>query len=126
MAPRVFISFQMEDRWARDFLAQHAKDKRNDIEFIDYSVQNPWDNSWKTQCRERIALTQGTIVLIGSTTYLSEAVLWEIAETSRQKHYMFGIQTRSTHTYTVPSGLRHDEVVRWDFDQIVKRLSTWQ
>jgi len=31
--PRAFISFEMEDRWARDFLAQQAKDKNNDIEY---------------------------------------------------------------------------------------------
>jgi hypothetical protein len=67
MPPKAFISFEMEDRWARDFLVQQAKDKRNDIEFVDYSVQNPWDNSWKTQCKERIARTKGTIVLIGAT-----------------------------------------------------------
>jgi hypothetical protein len=32
MAPRAFISFEMEDRWARDFLVRQSKDKRNDIE----------------------------------------------------------------------------------------------
>jgi len=26
MAPRAFISFQMEDKWARGFLVQHAKE----------------------------------------------------------------------------------------------------
>jgi hypothetical protein len=24
--PRAFTSFEMEDKWARDFLVQHAKD----------------------------------------------------------------------------------------------------
>jgi hypothetical protein len=69
MAPRAFISFEMEDRWARDFLVQHGKDKRNDIEFVDYSVQDAFDSAWKTQCRERIGRTKGTIVLVGPTTY---------------------------------------------------------
>ena len=46
--PRAFISFEMEDKWARDFLVQHAKDKRNDIDFYDYSVQDPFDSKWKT------------------------------------------------------------------------------
>jgi hypothetical protein len=26
--PRAFISFEMEDKWARDFLVQQAKDKK--------------------------------------------------------------------------------------------------
>jgi hypothetical protein len=125
MAPRAFISFEMEDRWARDFLVQHSKDKRNDVQFVDYSVQNPWDTSWKTNCRERISQTKGTIVLIGQTTHKSDAVLWEIAETSRQGHYMFGIQTRSDQTFAIPSGLDRANVIRWDFDQIVQWLTTW-
>jgi len=104
VAPRAFVSFEMEDRWARDF--QQAKDKRNDIEFVDYSVQNPFDTSWKTQCKERIGRTKGTIVLIGATTYSSDAVAWETAETGRQGHYiMFGIQVSRDNTYTVPRRL---------------------
>ncbi|NKZ13047.1 TIR domain-containing protein [Mycolicibacterium septicum DSM 44393] len=125
MAPRAFISFEMEDRWARDFLVQHAKDRRNDIEFVDYSVQNPWDSSWKTQCKERIARTKGTIVLVGPTTYASEAVLWEIQETIRQGHYIFGVQINADKTHVIPQGLSAQNVIRWNFDQIVKWLATW-
>ena len=125
MAPRAFISFEMEDRWARDFLVQQAKDKRNDIEFVDYSVQNPWDSSWKTQCRERIGRTRGTIVLIGSTTYTSDAVKWEIEETSRQDHFIFGIQINSGQTHPIPAALPSRNVIRWDFEQIIEWLATW-
>jgi hypothetical protein len=125
MPPRAFISFEMEDEWARDFLAQQAKDRRNDIEFTDYSVHDPFDSAWKTNCKERITRTRGTIVLIGTTTYKSEAVLWEIAETSRQQHYMFGIQISRDSTNPIPEGLSAKNVIRWDFDQIIKWLSTW-
>lgn len=126
MAPRAFISFEMEDAWARDFLKQHANDRRNDIEFVDYSVQNPWDSSWKTHCKERIGRTKGTIVMIGATTYKSDAVLWEIQETIRQGHYMFGIQINRDLTHPAPLGLPTKNVIRWDFDQIVAWLGTWQ
>lgn len=125
MTPRAFISFEMEDQWARDFLVQQSKDTRNDIEFLDYSVQDPWDNSWKTKCRERMAQTKGTIVMIGETTYRSEAVLWEIAETTRQGSYIFGIQISSLNTYPIPAGLPSTNVVRWDFSQITEWLATW-
>lgn len=125
MPPRAFISFEMEDRWARDFLVQQAKDKRNDIEFVDYSVQNPWDSSWKTQCKARIGRTSGTIVLIGETTHTSDAVIWEIAETARQGHYIFGIQIDSNKTHPVPPGLSGGNVIRWDFQQITSWLATW-
>jgi len=123
--PRAFISFEMEDNWARGFLAQHAKDKNTDIDFYDYSVKDPFESEWKTECRKRIAITKGTIVLVGPTTWKSEAVLWEIAETIRQNHYMFGIQIHRDKTHTIPDGLPRKNVIRWDFDQIVAWLKSW-
>jgi hypothetical protein len=123
--PRAFISFEMEDKWARDFLVQQAKDKKNDIAFYDYSVKAPFDSKWKTECKKRIAMTKGTIVLIGETTWKSEAVLWEIAETIRQAHYIFGIQINKDKTHTIPTGLPIRNVIRWDFEQIVKWLKRW-
>ena len=124
-APRAFLSFVVENAWARDFLVQHARDRQNDIEFTDYSLHQPFDEKWKTNCRERIARTKGTIVLIGTSTHSSEAVRWEIAETVRQSHYIFGIQINHDSTWTVPAGLPSQNVIRWDFDQIVTWLSTW-
>lgn len=123
--PRAFISFEMEDRWARDFLAQHAKDKNNDIEFFDFSVKNPFDSAWKTECKKRIAMTKGTIVMVGPTTSKSEAVLWEIAETIRQGHYLFGIQINKDKSHLIPDGLPHANVIKWDFEQIAAWLKTW-
>jgi hypothetical protein len=115
----------MEDRWARDFLAQHAKDKRNDVEFYDYSVKDAFDSKWKTECAKRIGVTKGTIVLVGATTWKSEAVLWEIAETNRQRHYIFGVQINRDQTHPIPTGLPSNNVIRWDFEQMAKWLSTW-
>lgn len=123
--PRAFISFEMEDKWARDFLVQQARDKKNDIAFYDYSVKDPFDSKWKTECKKRIAMTKGTIVLVGETTWKSEAVLWEIAETIQQDHYIFGIQITRDKTHTIPKGLPGKNVIRWDFEQIVKWLKTW-
>lgn len=125
MGPRAFVSFEMEDRWARDFLVQQAKDKNNDISFVDYSVQDPFDSSWKTQCELRIGRTKGTIVLIGPTTYKSEAVIWEIAETGQQGNYLFGVQINKDETHPIPVGLSSGSVIRWNFDKIVQWLSTW-
>ena len=123
--PRAFISFEMEDRWAREFLVQHAKDERNDIDFYDYSVKNPFDSSWKTECAKRIGMTSGTIVLIGRTTWKAEAVLWEIAETVRQGHPIFGIQIHRDQTHSIPVGLPSRNVIRWNFDQVAEWLNTW-
>jgi hypothetical protein len=125
MAPRAFVSFEMEDRWARDFLVGQARNKNNAIEFVDYSVHEPFDEKWKTNCRDRIARTAGTIVLVGPTSASSPAVLWEVAETSRQRHPMFGIQITSDKTYPLPTGLASSRVFRWSFDDIVRELESW-
>lgn len=123
--PRAFISFEMEDRWARDFIAQHARDQRNDIHFYDYSIKEAFDSKWKTECRKRIAITSGTIVLVGRTTWRSEAVQWEIAETIRQSHYLFGIQIHREETHRIPPGLPATNVIRWDFQQIARWVHSW-
>jgi len=70
-------------------------------------------------------MTRGTIVLVGRTTWKSEAVLWEIAETARQGNYLFGIQINSEKTHPIPPGLLASNVIRWDFDQIERWLKTW-
>ena len=126
VTPRAFISFEMEDVWARNFIVQHAKDERNDVEFYDNSVKEAFDSKWKTECVKRIAQTKGTIVMIGQTTWQSEAVIWEIAETVRQGHYLFGIQVNKDKTYPIPTGLPAQNVIRWDFKQISTWLNTWQ
>lgn len=123
---RAFLSFQMEDRWARDFLVGQVRNKNNNLDFIDYSVHEPFDEKWKMNCRSRIAQTKGTIVLIGVTTHQSEAVLWEIAETTRQHHPIFGIQIHTNETHRVPSGLASSRVIRWDIDAIVRELVRWE
>ena len=123
MASRAFVSFQMEDRWARDFLAQHARDKRIPFQFLDYSIKEPFESRWKTNAKARIAQSRGTIVLIGPHTAGAEAVLWEIAETARQRHPAFGIQINRERTYPVPAGL--GRVVRWNFAAIDRELRSW-
>ena len=70
-------------------------------------------------------MTKGTIVLVGQTTWKSDAVLWEIAETILQGHYIFGIQINKDKTHPIPDGLPSKNVIRWDFEQIAKWLKTW-
>lgn len=123
---RAFVSFQMEDRWSRDFLVQHAHDKDTSVDFIDYSVQEPFDEKWRTNCRARIARTKGTIVMVGPNTAKADAVLWEIAETTRQGHPLFGIQINSGKTHPIPTGLPASRVIRWDFDAIAAELNRWK
>jgi MTH538 TIR-like domain (DUF1863) len=123
MASRAFVSFQMEDRWARDFLVQHARDKRIPFQFLDYSIKEPFESKWKTNAKARISKSRGTIVLIGPKTASAAAVLWEIAETKKQRHPIFGIQINKDRTYRVPTGVTR--VIRWNFAAIDRELRRW-
>jgi hypothetical protein len=125
MAPRAFISFQMEDKWARDLLVQNAHCQKTEIDFVDYPVQDHFDTAWKFNCKQRIARTSGTIVLIGSRTYTSSAVIWEIEETLRQGHHVFGVQIKGGEYHRLPVGLPSSNVVQFDFKQIIAQLETW-
>ncbi len=75
---RVFISFAMEDKSVRDLLVGQACNKNTPFEFIDMSVQDAWDNAWKTQCRERIKTCHGVIVLVSKNTLRADGACWEI------------------------------------------------
>ena len=72
----VFISFAIEDTILSEFLVGQKKNARTDIEFTDYSVKLPWDNSWKTNCRERIKRCSGMIVIITPNTPKADGQLW--------------------------------------------------
>jgi hypothetical protein len=116
----------MEDRWARDFLIGHMKSKLNAIAFTDYSLHEPFDEAWKTHCRARIARTKGTIVLVGPHTFQSEAVVWEIEETIRKDHPVFGIQIHRDLTHRKPRSLPAANVIRWEWAKITRWLDTWR
>ena len=123
---RAFISFQVEDQWARNLIVYQAHNTSyNGVQFIDFSVHEPFDEKWKTNCRARIAKTKGTIILIGRTTWRSEAVLWEIEETRSQKHPLFGIQINRGKTHRIPKGLPESKVIRWNEDSIERQLGRW-
>jgi len=75
---RVFISFAVEDRSLRDLLHGQKKNTKTTIDFTDYSVKEPWDNAWKTKCRQRIKLCAGMIGIITSRTPRADGQLWEL------------------------------------------------
>jgi hypothetical protein len=124
MVRRAFVSFEMEDRWARDLLEQQAVG-RTAFEFVDYSIVDSFDAQWKTNASARMTLTRGTVVLVGASTSQSAAVLWEIAETKRQDHPLVGVQIDPDETYPIPAGIPRDKVCRWNLDVIVRELHRW-
>jgi len=75
---KVFISFAIEDKFARDHLVHQSDDHRAPFTFYDMSVNNPWDSSWKTRCRERIKQCDGVVALLSKRTRLADGAKWEM------------------------------------------------
>lgn len=75
---RVFIAFAVEDEKYRNFLVAQSKNDKSPFEFIDMSVKEPWDTSWKTNCRARVKGCDGMVALISKNTMKADGQLWEI------------------------------------------------
>jgi len=120
----VFISFAVEDEAQVNLLRSQAKDDRFDFQFRDYSIKEPFDEAWKTQCKEIIALTSVMIVPIGETTADSSAVDWEIREAHRQGKKVIGMRIHKDANHRIPQALREsgDKIIAWKAEQLGDEL----
>ncbi|MFB6948750.1 TIR domain-containing protein [Streptomyces niveus] len=123
--PRVFISFQIKDSWAREFFLEGVREIPGDFEIVDHSIRYPFDSGWKDKCRPRIADTHGTVVLVGATTFASAPVSWEIQQTLLQGNELIGIQVQDGEIYRIPDNLSRRNVMRWDFVRLSSLISAW-
>jgi len=119
----VFISFKVEDEAQVNLFRHHAREGLG-VEFRDYSVKEPFDEKWKTNCRERIAQTSAVVVFIGEETTQSEPVNWEIEEAYRQGKKVIGVRIHRDHNHTIPEPLRshHARIINWDNSEIQRFL----
>ncbi len=115
---RTFISFAAEDKNYRDLLIGQAKNPNSPMEIADWSVQEPFDEKWKTQCRERIKKTQQMIVLISKTTHKAEGACWEIATAKEEGIPVFGVYIDKDNKGQIPKELANESVIEWTWDGI--------
>ena len=94
---RVFISFAVEDMVLRGFLVGQKNNARTAIDFTDYSVKEPWDSAWKTNCRARIRSCAGMIGIVTPNTPKADGQLWEL-KCAREE----GVPLMLIHGYSAP------------------------
>lgn len=94
---RVFISFAIEDKVLRGFLVGQKNNARTAIDFTDYSVKEPWDSSWKTNCRARIKSCAGMIGIVTHNTPKADGQLWELKCAIEE-----GVPLMLIHGYSAP------------------------
>ncbi len=116
----VFISFHTEDEPQVNLLRSQAKNESQNLDFRDYSVKEPFDEKWKTQCREKISQTSAMIVMIGPGTANREAVKWEIEEAYRQGKKVVGVRIYRDRNDPIPSALKEHgaPIITWDTAKI--------
>ncbi|MDD3285543.1 MAG: TIR domain-containing protein [Patescibacteria group bacterium] len=115
---RVFISFAIEDKYARDHLAYQANNAKVPFEFVDMSVKEPWDSSWKTRCRERIKQCDGVIALLSKKTRLADGAKWEMKCAVEEGVPIIGVHIHSDDKGQIPSELEGKRVIEWTWDGI--------
>lgn len=105
-------------------MRQQAKDDRFDLEFVDYSVKEPFDEKWKTQCTERIKQSSLLIVMIGPETHEREAVLWEINKAYELGKKVIGVKIYRNENHKIPHPLSDNKakIVNWNMEDISKEI----
>jgi hypothetical protein len=128
MVKHVFLSFVVEDKPRVELFRGQAKNKNNDLEFDDYSVQTPFDSSdaayIRRQIKERINSASVTICLIGQLTASSKWVDWEVQTAVDLAKNVFGVRLYGDKNHTVPNALTRNgkKVYGWDIDAIVAAI----
>jgi len=125
--PRVFISFHIDDEAPVNLLRHQAKTS-DQLEFTDYSVKEPFDEKWKTQCTERIRQSTIAVVAIGENTHQREAVDWEIRKAHELGKPVIGMRISSEKNHKVPKAMveHGDRVVPWKLETIQSELDRAQ
>jgi hypothetical protein len=121
-----FMSYQMEDYvFRREFASSISQLERGAI-FLDHPKKESFDPGWKDWCTELIRSCTGTVVLIGSTTFQSEPVAWEIEETRRQGLPLLGVRLPDCHPDAMPTGLAYSATLPLsDRHTITSRIRAW-
>ena len=121
---RAFISFHVADEAQGNLLRSQAKEGRTDLEFIDYSVKDPFDDHWRERCTERLLRSSVIIVMIGPETHTREAVLWEINKAYALGKPVIGVRIYRDQNHTIPLPLiqNNARIMDWETAEIQRAI----
>lgn len=119
MAKRIFISFAVEDKSLRDLLVGQARNSSTPFEFVDMSVKEPWDSSWKTNCRIKIKGCDGVLAIVTKSTRSASGQLWEMKCAKEEYIPRQGIWgDKRNKPLFLPQELVGTRIVDWTWDNI--------
>lgn len=119
---RIFVGFAIEDEWARNLLRGQSKLGDSPIVYTDYSVKEPWSESWKTQCRARLRTCNGFIGFLSANTRNADGARWEIKAAIEEGVPVLGVFTSDKETYT-PLEIASQKVIHWTWPGIANFIN---
>jgi hypothetical protein len=114
----VFISFSHDDLGEVNLLRGQAGNENSDINFKDFSVQEPYNSERaeyiKSKIADRINMSSTTVVYITENTLKSEWVAWEVSKSIELGKRVIGVH-KGTIAPTMPSWVKQFgvKVVSW-------------
>ncbi len=117
---RIFISFAIEDAYARDFLVGQARNNRSPFAFVDMSVKEAFDESWKTRCRSRIKGCDGVIALVSRNTARATGARWEMWCARDERIPTLGVYVNKGDKPLPPPELAGAPLIEWSWDGIAR------
>ena len=116
---RIFTSFAIEDKWAKEYIVGQAKNDKSPFEFINMAVNEPFDEKWKTQCRSRIKGCDGMIALVSKNTALADGAIWEVKTAKEEGVPVIAIYTTiEDRPATLPSEYTGVKKIAWTWEGI--------
>ncbi len=103
MPKRIFISFAIEDEWARDYLV---------------------GQKWKTQCRERVRGCDGVIALLSKKTRNADGARWEMQCAVEEGVPIIGVHIHADDKGAIPPELAGKRVIEWTWPGIDRFLNS--
>jgi hypothetical protein len=105
-------------------LLRYQSKNSDQLEFTDYSVKEPFDEKWKTQCTERIKQSSVVVVAIGEESHNRDAVLWEIQKAHALGKPVIGMRIHSDKNHKIPQPMldHGDKVLPWKLSALQTEL----
>jgi nucleoside 2-deoxyribosyltransferase len=121
---RIFISFAMEDKFARDNLVHQAQRQNVPFSFVDMSVKQPWDYSWKTNCRERIKGCDGVVAFVSNNTFSADGAKWEIKCAYEEGIPVLPVYVHDEGASRTPVELSGKRIYHWTWTNITNFINS--
>lgn len=124
----VFISFAYDDINEVNLLRGQAKNENSEIEFNDWSLQEPFDSERaeyiRRGIRERIRQSSVTLVYLSDKTADSKWVNWEIKESVSLGKGVIGVYKGDSPPTILPAAIKENKVnlVKWTHQGIADAI----